>query len=311
MNRQLSYNLITILGPTASGKTAVAASLAHAIDAEILSADSRQVYRNMNIGTGKDLNEYCIEGKNIPYHLIDIVDAGTAYNVFQYQHDFFTAYQNIISRKKNAVLCGGSGLYIQSVLRAYHLPEVPENKELRKELEKKSMEELETILRSMQAVHNKTDFDTKKRAIRAIEIATYNKEHPADKTDFPHIHSLVVGIRYTREQERQRITQRLEKRLKEGMIEEVRSLLNMGLSVEQLLYYGLEYKFITQYLIGAFCYEEMERRLNTAIHQFAKRQMTWFRKMEREGILIHWIDGEMPLNKKVETIINLIREQST
>ncbi len=305
------YNLLVITGATAGGKTSLAARLALELDGEILSADSRQVYRGMDIGTGKDLDDYTIDGKNIPYHLIDIAEAGEKYNLFRYQKDFFDAYNDILSRNKFPVMCGGTGLYIDAIVSNYNLVEVPENKELRKQLEQKSMDELVEMLKNLKPkLHNKTDIDTKKRVIRAIEIELFIKENPAAQTNYPKINALIFGVKYDRQAQRKRITERLHARLEQGMIQEVQTLLDKGISPEDLIYYGLEYKFITLYLTGEIDYDAMVAKLNTAIHKFAKRQMTWFRHMERKGVKIHWIDGHLPLDKKLD-IIKSITEKET
>lgn len=303
--------MITILGPTASGKTPVAAHLAAEIGGEIISADSRQVYRRMDIGTGKDLADY---GK-VPYHLIDICEPGTKYNLFEYQQDFFDAYQNIQSRGAVPILCGGTGLYIEAVLKGYKLSPVPQNPVLRSSLEGKSLDELTKMLVELKArngshMHNKTDVDSCQRAIRAIEIETYNLEHPMPRRELPPVESLIVGIDIDRELRRQKITRRLKARLDEGMIDEVKRLLDEGIPAEDLIYYGLEYKFVTEYLTGKSSYDEMFQRLEIAIHQFAKRQMTWFRGMERRGFKINWIDATLPMENKVATIIQLINSKS-
>lgn len=283
------YDIITILGPTASGKTSFAVRLASLIDAEIISADSRQVYRRMDLGTGKDLEDYEICGKKIPYHLIDIVEPGTKYNLFEYQRDFLKAYQGIKSRGKKVVVCGGSGLYLESILRSYRLSPVPQNPQLREKLADKSLEELTKLLATYKQLHNTTDVDTVSRAIRAIEIADYYQHTPLEDRPFPELSSLTLGIDVSREVRRERISKRLRERLDHGMVEEVRALLNEGIEPDNLIYYGLEYKYLTMYLIGQLTYDEMVRQLEIAIHQFAKRQMTWFRGMERRGIPIHWI----------------------
>lgn len=282
-------DFITILGPTASGKTGVAVKLAAEIDAEIISADSRQVYRRMDLGTGKDLEDYCINGKNIPYHLIDIAEPGTKYNVYEYQKDFLQAYNDIRSRGKKVIVCGGTGLYLESVLRSYRLSPVPQNPELRENLSGKSLEELTHILSQYKTLHNTTDVDSAQRAIRAIEIAEYYKHTPIDDRPFPSLNSYVIGIDVDRETRRQRISARLKQRLDNGMVDEVKRLLAEGIPADDLIYYGLEYKFLTLYAIGEMSYEDMFRQLEIAIHQFAKRQMTWFRGMERRGIEIHWM----------------------
>ena len=285
-------DFITILGPTASGKTSVAVKLAAEIDAEIISADSRQVYRRMDLGTGKDLEDYCIQGKNIPYHLIDIAEPGTKYNVYEYQKDFLQAYNDIRSRGKKVIVCGGTGLYLESVLRSYRLSPVPQNPELREQLSGKSLAELTHILSHYKTLHNTTDVDSAQRAIRAIEIAEYYKHTPIDDRPFPTLTSYVIGIDVDRETRRQRISARLKQRLDNGMVDEVKRLLAEGIPADDLIYYGLEYKFLTLYAIGKMSYEEMFRQLEIAIHQFAKRQMTWFRGMERRGINIHWMKPE-------------------
>lgn len=285
-------DFITILGPTASGKTGVAVKLATEIDAEIISADSRQVYRRMDLGTGKDLEDYCIQGKNIPYHLIDIAEPGTKYNVYEYQKDFLQAYNDIRSRGKKVIVCGGTGLYLESVLRSYRLSPVPQNPELREQLSGKSLAELTHMLSQYKTLHNTTDVDSAQRAIRAIEIAEYYKHTPIDDRPFPTLTSYVIGIDVDRETRRQRISARLKQRLDNGMVDEVKRLLAEGIPADDLIYYGLEYKFLTLYAIGKMSYEEMFRQLEIAIHQFAKRQMTWFRGMERRGINIHWMKPE-------------------
>ena len=302
----MKYDLITILGPTASGKTSLATALADKLGTEIISGDSRQVYRRMDLGTGKDLADYTIEGRSVPYHLIDIVEPGYKYNVFEYQRDFLKAYESIVAKGKLPVLCGGTGMYIESVLKGYRLLPVPENPELRASLEGKSLGELTRILEGYKKLHNSTDVDTAKRAIRAIEIEEYYKQQPPEYREFPTLRSLIVGVDIDRELRREKITRRLKQRLDEGMVEEVRGLLAEGISAENLIYYGLEYKFLTQYAIGELTYEEMFHQLETAIHQFAKRQMTWFRGMERRGFTIHWLDATLPMEEKVEQIINLI-----
>lgn len=302
----MKYDLITVLGPTASGKTAFASSLAAAIGGEILSADSRQVYRGMDIGTGKDLKDYEIDGKHIPYHLIDIVDAGYKYNVFEFQTDFLKAYNEINSRGNMPIMCGGTGLYLESILKGYRLIPVPENPELRESLQGKTLSELTEILKSYKTLHNTTDVDTTKRAIRAIEIEEYYKQHSVEANSFPKINSLIVGIDISRELRRERITNRLISRLEEGMITEVEKLLQSGISAEDLIYYGLEYKYVTLYLTGKLEYRYMVQELEVAIHQFAKRQMTWFRGMERRGLHIEWLPYQDSMEEKVERVINLM-----
>lgn len=299
-----TYDLLTIVGPTASGKTDFACKLAAVLDGEIISGDSRQVYKSMDIGTGKDLNEYVVNGRQIPYHLIDIHPAGYKYNIYEYQHDFFEAYNDIKNRKKLPILCGGSGLYIESVLKGYSLVNVPENKGLRQKYEGKSLQELCAVLSQYKTLHNTTDVDTAQRAIRAIEIEEYKLRHPLEQNEFPPLNSLVIGINTDRELRRQKISKRLKDRLQEGMIEEVQNILASGVLAEDLIYYGLEYKYITLFLQRQLTYEEMFSQLEIAIHQFAKRQMTWFRGMEKRGIKIHWIDAILPLEEK----INLVRQ---
>lgn len=298
----MHYDLITIVGPTASGKTTLAAQLAYELDAEIISGDSRQVYRGMDIGTGKDLADYVINGKQIPYHLIDIREAGYKYNVYEYQHDFFDAYNLIKDKGKTPILCGGTGMYIESVLKGFRLLKVPENPELRKNLKNKSLEELTDILCTYKNLHNKTDIDSAKRAIRAIEIEEYIQHKNSEVNEFAPLNSLIIGIDIDREKRRQKISKRLKARLEEGMINEVKQILDNGVKPEDLIYYGLEYKFVTQYLIGELSYEEMYLQLETAIHQFAKRQMTWFRGMERRGLPIHWISADIPNEEKIKQI---------
>ena len=332
--------MITILGPTACGKTPLAAALAQRVDGEIISADSRQVYRRMDIGTGKDLEDYTVQGSGffdqgqsdfvddkvqglshepstvnhepvtIPYHLIDICEPGTKYNLFQYQQDFMDAYNDIVSRGKQPILCGGTGLYIEAVLKGYHLSPVPQNETLRKQLEGKSLSELTGILLELKSknesnMHNTTDVDSAQRAIRAIEIETYNLEHPTPRRELPSVDSCIIGVNIDRELRREKITRRLKARLEEGMVDEVRGLLNEGIAADDLIYYGLEYKFVTEYVTGKTTYDEMFARLEIAIHQFAKRQMTWFRGMERRGFVIHWIDATLPMEEKVAKIMKI------
>lgn len=308
-----NQKMITILGPTASGKTSVAAALALRTGGEIISADSRQVYRRMDIGTGKDLADYTIGDVHIPYHLIDIAEPGTKYNLFQYQQDFHTAYNDIRSRGKLPILCGGTGLYIEAVLGGYSLSPVPQNPKLRESLEGKSLDELTQMLVGLKQkngsnMHNRTDVDTAQRAIRAIEIETYNLEHPTPERQMPPVDSLVIGINIDRELRREKITRRLKARLEEGMCDEIRSLIDGGVNPDDLIYYGLEYKFVTEYVVGKTSYEEMFRQLEIAIHQFAKRQMTWFRGMERRGYTIHWIDAAQSMDEKVGAIMSLMNE---
>ena len=301
-----NYDLIAILGPTASGKTSFAATLAYELDTEIISADSRQIYREMDLGTGKDLADYTVNGKQIPYHLIDIAEPGYKYNVFEYQRDFLNAYQSIKQKGRLPVLCGGTGLYLESVLKGYQLIPVPENPELRTRLAGKTLEELTDLLSTYKTLHNSTDVDTAIRAIRAIEIEEYYATHDLSAREFPSINSLIIGVDIDRELRREKITKRLRQRLDEGMVEEVRQLLNKGIQPEDLIYYGLEYKYLTLYVTGEISFEEMFKQLEIAIHQFAKRQMTWFRGMERKGFKIHWIQASMPTDEKIELVKKLI-----
>lgn len=296
---RLPYNLITVLGPTASGKTRFAALLASRLNGEIISADSRQVYRGMDIGTGKDYNDYIVEGKTVTTHLLDIAEPGYEYNVFEYQADFVRVFNDIISRKKMPVLCGGSGLYLEAVLKGYTLINVPIDDQLRKSFENKSDEELTDLLKSWKPVHNITDLVSRKRLIRALEIESYYRASKESRRDYPELHPLITGIFCDRDSRRESITARLKARLENGMIEEVEQLARQGISYEKFVYYGLEYKYIAQYLKGELTYNEMVAGLNIAIHQFAKRQMTWFRRMERGGMKIHWIDIGLPDDKKV------------
>ena len=317
--------MITILGPTASGKTPVAAHLAAEIGGEIISADSRQVYRRMDIGTGKDLADYIVDGRQIPYHLIDVREPGTKYNLFEYQQDFLDAYEDIRSRGAVPILCGGTGLYIEAVLKGYHLSPVPQNQELRDSLEGKSLAELTEMLTELKAktgsnMHNTTDVDSCQRAIRAIEIETYNLEHPTPRRELPPVDSIIIGLDIDRELRREKITRRLKARLEERqqvgasagmtMVDEVKALLDEGIPADDLIYYGLEYKFVTEYLTGKTTYDEMVTRLEIAIHQFAKRQMTWFRGMERRGFHINWIDATLPMEDKVAKIIQIVNSKS-
>ena len=329
----MTKKMITILGPTASGKTPVAVRLAAEIGGEIISADSRQVYRRMDIGTGKDLEDYKLQTSNfklqsskltvqtsnfklqsskltVPYHLIDICEPGTKYNLFQYQQDFYDAYQDIQSRGAVPILCGGTGLYIEAVLKGYKLSPVPQNPELRQQLEGRSLAELTQMLTDLKTktgsnMHNKTDVDSCQRAIRAIEIETYNLEHPTPRRELPPIDSVIIGINIDRELRREKITRRLKTRLENGMVEEVKALLDEGIPAEDLIYYGLEYKFVTEYILGRLTYDEMFTQLEIAIHQFAKRQMTWFRGMERRGFTIHWIDATLTMEEKVDRILEI------
>ncbi len=303
----MKYDMLTILGPTATGKTQLAARMAFLLNGEVLSADSRQIYRGMDLGTGKDLADYTVEGEKIPYHLIDMAEAGAQYNVFEFQRQFARAYDDIRLRGRFPVFCGGSGLYLEAVLKGYKLTQVPSNKHRREELSQLSLEELTRMLMGYKTVHNSSDTENKNRAIRAIEIEEYLSHHPDLEFEFPKINSLIVGVRFDRGTRRERITTRLKQRLDEGMVEEVRGLLNKGLTPGELTYYGLEYKFLTLYLTGELSREEMFEKLNIAIHQFAKRQMTWFRKMEREGFEIHWLDGFLPMEEKVGFVMKLLK----
>lgn len=297
--------IITILGPTASGKTAVAACLAFRLSGEVISADSRQVYRHMDLGTGKDYDDYVVDGTKIPFHLIDIKQPGEKYNLFEYQQDFFKAYAQIIERDKVPVLCGGTGLYIEAATKAYKMMAVPPNDMLREELKAKSIEELAEILQQYRKLHNLSDFDTKKRAIRAIEIEMFQHQNK-EQINYPQLKAVYIGVKFDRASQRKRITDRLKQRLECGMLEEVQELLNRGIATEDLIYYGLEYKYLTLHLIGELSYEEMFQKLNTAIHQFAKRQMTWYRRMERNGDKIHWLDGYESLNSKIERVLEIL-----
>lgn len=296
-----NFDLITILGPTASGKTSFAAALAYELDTEIISADSRQIYKQMDLGTGKDLEDYTVNGKQIPYHLIDIAEPGYKYNVFEYQRDFLMAYDSIIHKGKLPILCGGTGMYLESVLKGYKLIPVPENKELRERLADKSLQELTEILESYKTLHNSTDVDTAKRAIRAIEIEEYYLKEDIRQREFPKLNSLIIGVDIDRELRRKKISDRLRQRLDAGMVDEVKKILEQGISPEDLIYYGLEYKYLTLYITSKITYEEMVSQLEIAIHQFAKRQMTWFRGMERRGF-IHWLDATLPMQDKIERV---------
>ena len=300
-------NLLTILGHTAAGKTAFAAMLADRVGGEIISADSRQVYRGMDIGTGKDYQDYLVGNHRVPVHLIDILDAGEEYNVYRFQRDFLRLFTEISGRGGLPVLCGGTGLYIESVLRNFHLLDVPPDASLREELEKKSYDELVGILKLHGPLHNVTDTVNRKRLIRAIEIAMHQSVQTDEKADTPVLHPLVLGIRFDRTIRRQRITERLRSRMMEGLIEEVEGLLRNGVSAEQLDYYGLEYRYVSKYVLKELSYEDMFNQLNTAIHQFAKRQMTYFRGMERRGIDIHWLEGEGSMEEQMEEALALIR----
>ena len=304
------YDLITVLGPTACGKTRLAVALADRVGGEILSADSRQVYRGMDIGTGKDLADYEIDGHSIPYHLIDIAEPGSKYNVYEFQGDFLKAYRGVVERGAVPIMCGGTGLYLESVLRGYRLIPVPENPALRKSLEGKTLSELTEILKGYKTLHNTTDVDTTKRAIRAIEIEECYRNTPVEAGAFPGLKSLNIGIDISRDMRRELISSRLEKRLQEGMIDEIKGLLDKGISADDLIYYGLEYKYVTLYVTGQLEYKYLLQELEVAIHQFAKRQMTWFRGMERRGIHIEWIPFEWSMDDKVNRIVELMEKES-
>ena len=304
----MKYNLVTILGPTATGKTQLATALAARIDGEIISADSRQIYRGMDIGTGKDLGEYVVDGKPIPYHLIDIVDAGYKYNVFEYQRDFLKAFESVNQRGHLPILCGGTGLYIEAVLNGYKLLAVPDNQLLREQLANKTLDELTSILSGYKTLHNQTDVDTVKRAIRAIEIEAYYQTHEEETVEYPELKSLIIGVGIDREVRREKITTRLKARLNEGMIDEVKMLLDSGVQPDDLIYYGLEYKFVTNYLLGKLTFDELFTQLEIAIHQFAKRQMTWFRGMERRGFTIYWLDALKSMDEKLDEIESLLKQ---
>lgn len=302
------YDIITILGPTASGKTPFAAALAYELNSEIISADSRQIYRQMDLGTGKDLADYTVNGRAIPYHLIDIAEPGYKYNVFEYQRDFLAAYEDIRQRGLLPILCGGTGMYLESVLKGYKLMPVPENPELRARLANCSLEELTRQLSQYKTLHNSTDVDTVKRAIRAIEIEEYYAAHPVPEREFPSLKSLIIGVDIDRELRREKITRRLKQRLDEGMVDEVRKLIEQGIHPDDLIYYGLEYKYLTLYVTGQLTFDEMFRGLEIAIHQFAKRQMTWFRGMERRGFTIHWVQAELPMEEKIAFVKKKLQE---
>jgi len=303
----MEHKMITILGTTATGKTRLAAQLAALIGGEIISADSRQVYRGMDLGTGKDLDDFNIDGTRIPYHLIDIVDPGYEFNVYEYQQLFFEAYKQVVNNKNIPILVGGSGMYIEAVLKSYRMAKVARNEALRIRLSNKTDEELVEILLSNRVLHNTTDTTDRERTIRAIEIDEYYRNHPELLQDVPKIKSINFGIRFDRAEIRNRITERLDQRLKEGMLEEVQNLLNQGVSAEMLKFYGLEYKFITQHLLGEIEYNEMFTLLNTAIHQFAKRQETWWRRMEKNGTRIHWLDGHIDNQEKIGLILGKLK----
>lgn len=302
-------SLLVITGPTASGKTHRAVDCARAFGGEIISADSRQIYRGMDLGTGKDLEEY----GSVPYHLIDICDAGYRYNLFEYLRDEAQACSDIRARGHLPILCGGTGLYVESVLKGLALPPVPENPTLRQKLAPLSLEELTRMLASMKKLHNTTDVDTAQRAIRAIEIETYYEAHPdlaPSEASRPVIDAVIVGVDIDRDSRRRRISTRLCERLAHGMVEEVASLLASGVEPDSLIYYGLEYKFVTLHCLGRLSLEEMTEQLEIAIHQFAKRQMTWFRGMERRGFKIHWLPYDMPSGEFVDEVRNLLEASS-
>jgi len=300
--------IITVLGPTATGKTGVAVRIAAELGGEIVSADSRQVFRRMDIGSGKDLSEYQYDGKPIPYHLIDIEEPGVEYNVFRYQQAAFEAMEGIRARGNRIVLCGGSGMYVEAVLRGYRLFPVPENPVLRDQLEAHTDEELTAILAAYKSLHNDTDTSERPRLIRAIEIEEYYANHPELSERVRPLESAIIGLRGERNHIRERITRRLQTRLKEGMVDEVKALLDEGIPPERLIRYGLEYKFVTQYLTGELHYGDMVTLLNTAIHQFSKRQMTWFRRMERMGFNIRWVDADLPDDEKFRQIYHYLKE---
>lgn len=310
MSQTKTPPLLVITGPTASGKTRLAAQVAAAIDGEIISADSRQVYRGMDFGTGKDYGDYMVNGYLVPYHLVDIADPGYEYNVYEFQQDFLKAYQHIIRRQKRAVLCGGTGLYIEAAIGGYRLLKVPENEALRKKLMAYTWQELTTMLANMRPLHNTTDTTDRQRLMRAIEIETYNQEHASQRNDYPKIKPEIFVISLDRKEIRSRITKRLQNRLNRGMIEEIDKLIKTGIKPEQLDFYGLEYRYLTKYVTGEIGYDEMFNKLNTAIHQFAKRQMTWFRRMEKKGYQLNWIDGLLPIEEKVRLIVNAPDQRS-
>lgn len=303
-----AYNLITIVGPTATGKTRLAACLAKHINGEVISGDSRQVYRDMTLGTGKDYEDYIVDGTTIPSHLVDIADAGEKYNVYQFQNDFIPVFKDINERSKWPILCGGTGMYVESVLKGYKMIQVPANEALRNKLADKTLDELTELLAVYGPLHNTSDTETKRRAIRAIEIQEYYRTNPHIETDFPEIRSLNICVDIDRDIRRSKISQRLKTRLDEGMIDEVKYILSKGVAPEDLIYYGLEYKFVTLHVIGKLSFNEMYQQLEIAIHQFAKRQMTWFRGMERRGIKLHWLDASMPMNQRIEQIQNWLTE---
>ncbi len=296
--------LIVITGPTATGKTKLAARIAAATEGEIISADSRQVYRGMDYGTGKDYGDYIVDGYLVPYHLVDIVDAGYEYNVFEFQQDFLKAYRHILKRNKQPILCGGTGLYIEAAIGKHKLLKVPQNNELRKKLTSMTWQELTEMLAFMRQLHNTSDTTDRNRLIRAIEIESFNKENANERNDYPDVKPLIFAISLDRKEIRSRITQRLKNRLERGMVDEINRLISSGVKPAQLDFYGLEYRYLTQYAIGDIKYDVMFEKLNTAIHQFAKRQMTWFRRMERNGYAINWLDGTLPMEEKTQIIMD-------
>ncbi len=299
--------LLTITGPTACGKTALAAECAYRLQGEIISADSRQVFRGMDLGTGKDLEDYTVRGTDIPYHLIDIHEAGYEYNVYQFQNDFIAAFRDIVQRGKIPLLCGGTGLYVESIVRGYELSTAPVNESFRQSIAEQSDEELTARLAALVKLHNHTDTETRERLVRALEIAEYRQQHPEDHVILPPMRHLIIGVQYPRDMVVQRIGVRLQQRLEGGMIEEVQCLIDRGVPVERLLRYGLEYKHVTRYLLQQCSYQEMFDNLYTDIRRFSKRQMTWFRRMERNGVSIHWIDGTKPLDEKADEVLELYR----
>ena len=307
MNAQHKPPLIVITGPTATGKTRTAAHVARAMNGEVISADSRQVFRGMDIGTGKDLDDFLVDGYLVPYHLVDIVNPGHEFSVFEFLQHFTQAYNHVSKREKQAILCGGTGLYIEAALKGYRMPRVPENKELRRKLNELTMQELTDMLASLRPLHNVTDTSDRERLLRAVEIETHQKENPEAALQLPHFRYIIFAIHFEREEIRRRITQRLQARLDDGMIDEIHRLLHRGLKPEQLTFYGLEYRYLTLYAIGEISYDEMFQKLNTAIHQFAKRQMTWFRRMERHGFNIHWIDGNYNMDERVALIRETVK----
>lgn len=301
----LTTKLLTITGPTACGKTSLAAELAYQLGGEIISADSRQVFRGMDIGTGKDLADYHLHGTDIPYHLIDIHEAGYEYNVYQFQNDFIRAYGDIVSRGRQPILCGGTGMYIEAVVSGYQLADAPVDPDFRKRMEVYSDEQLTERLASYIKLHNHTDTEDRDRLLRALEIQEYHRQHPDRYPHMPEVEHCIVCVTYPRAVVIERIGVRLRQRLEEGMVDEVRRLLDAGVPETRLLRYGLEYKHLTRYLKGECRYDEMYENLYTDIRRFAKRQMTWFRRMERQGIPLHWLDGTLPFEEKVAQVLKL------